>query len=116
VWTEHPFCDVPIAEDLAWSRDVLLAGHRIEYVPDAVVIHSHDRTAKEELERTCILHAQLYELFEVQTIPSVFALARAIASTIADHARVQPGLEGFQLAVAWPLGQYLGARAASKRR
>ena|SRR5579862_1303514 len=115
VWTEHPFRDVPIAEDLAWSREVLLAGHRIEYVPGAAVIHSHDRSAQYEFERTRLLHAQLYELFGLQTIPSATALIRAIASSIADHARVQPGLAGFQLAVAWPLGQYLGARSARRR-
>ena len=111
VWQSHPFRMVPIAEDLAWAKDVLLSGDRIAFVPDAVVVHSHDRTPQYEFERTRLLHAELRMLFGLQTIPSLAALARSIASTIADHARVEPGLRGFQLAVAWPLGQYLGARA-----
>ena len=40
----HPFPATPIAEDLEWARDVLLAGHRLAYVPEAVVEHSHDRS------------------------------------------------------------------------
>ncbi len=44
VWTRHPFKATPIAEDLEWARDVLLAGHGLAYVPEAVVIHSHDRS------------------------------------------------------------------------
>jgi len=110
VWQQHPFRDVPIAEDLAWAKDVLLAGHRLAFAPDAVVVHSHDRTPQYEFDRTRLLHAQLYELFGLQTIPSLPSLVRAIAATIVDHARVEPGVRGFQLAVAWPLGQYLGGR------
>jgi len=116
VWQQHPFRDVPIAEDLRWAKEVLLAGHRLAYAPDATVVHSHERSAQYEFDRTQLLHAQLYDLFDLQTIPSVPALVRAIASTIADHARVQPGFHGLELAVAWPLGQYLGARSAAQAR
>jgi len=113
VWQRHPFREVPIAEDLAWAKDVLLAGHAVAFAPDAVVVHSHERSPQYEFERTRLLHAELYKLFGLQTIPSLPSLARSIAATIADHARVEPGARGFQLAVAWPLGQYLGARAAA---
>jgi rhamnosyltransferase len=109
-WHQLPFPEVPIAEDVGWAKAALLAGYRIAFAPDAVVVHSHDRGAQYEFERTRLLHAELYRLFGLETIPSVPALARSIASTIADHARVQPGIRGFQLAVAWPFGQYLGAR------
>jgi glycosyltransferase involved in cell wall biosynthesis len=110
VWQQYHFREVPIAEDLAWAKEVLLAGHRIAFVPDAVVVHSHDRSPQYEFERSRLLHAELCRLFGLQTIASLPSLARSIAATIADHARVEPGVRGFQLAVAWPLGQYLGAR------
>jgi rhamnosyltransferase len=110
VWQSHPFREVPIAEDLSWAKEVLLAGHRIAFVPDAVVVHSHERTPQYEFERTRLLHAELRRLFGLRPIASLPALARSIAATAADHARVEPGVRGFQLAVAWPLGQYLGAR------
>jgi len=116
VWQRHPFRDVPIAEDLAWAKEVLLAGHRIAFVPDAVVVHSHDRPSQYEFDRTRLLHGELYRLFGLQTIRSLPALASSIAATIAEHARLEPGVRGFQLAVAWPLGQYLGARAAARAK
>ena len=63
VWTRHPFKATPIAEDLEWARDVLLAGHGLAYVPEAVVVHSHDRPARYELMRTYLAHQRLRALF-----------------------------------------------------
>jgi rhamnosyltransferase len=119
VWTSHPFKSTPIAEDVEWAREVLLAGHRLAFVPEAVVIHSHDRPASYELMRTFALHRRLYELFRLRTIPTMTDLLRAIASSLAVHARCEresartmPSGRALALAVAWPLGQYLGALAA----
>ncbi len=121
VWRDHPFPRTPIAEDLAWARDVLLAGFRVAYVPGAAVVHSHDRSAREELARTCRLHRRLYELFEIETVPTVAALARAIASSTILHWRCHrespqslSAWRALGLAVAWPLGQYLGPRSAMR--
>ncbi len=123
VWQSHPFPSMPIAEDLGWAKDVLLAGHMLAYVPEAVVVHSHDRPARYEFLRTYQLHRQLNELFEVHTIPTAPALARAVFSSLSLHVRCrQQDPRGSSwsraaaLAVAWPLGQYLGARAAVRRR
>mgnify|MGYP001067294318 CR=1 FL=1 len=52
VWSEHRFPASPIAEDLAWGREVVLAGYRLVYVPSAAVVHSHERSARYELGRT----------------------------------------------------------------
>ena len=100
--------------------EVLLAGHRLAYVPEAEVIHSHDRSARYEFARTCVLHRRLYELFQLRTIPTLPLLARAIASSLVVHLRCQTQasrvLDGsgraIALAFAWPLGQYLGAVSA----
>ena len=112
VWRQHPFRETPIGEDVEWAREVLLSGYRIGYVPDAAVVHSHDRPAPYEYDRTRVLHRRLYELFGVQTIPTPFHLARAISSCVVTHARCELSARAIALAFAWPLGQYVGARSA----
>jgi rhamnosyltransferase len=112
VWMRCPFQKTPFAEDLEWARTVLLEGYRIAYAPASVVIHSHDRSARYEYARTRILHQRLYQLFGLRTIPSLAHLIRAILSSIALHWRCEPGPRGLALAIAWPAGQYFGARAA----
>ena len=120
VWCSVPFREVPIAEDLAWAKEVLLSGHRLSYVPDAVVVHSHDRSARHELARTRLVHRQLFELFGLRTIPTLAALARAVAVTTALNIRLEfPNprqlARGLSLGIAWPLGQYLGGRDGASR-
>jgi len=118
VWLEHPFRAAPIAEDLEWAREVLLAGHSLRYVPEARVVHSHERSLSHELRRTRLVHQRLAELFALRTIPSLPALTRAWAVTVLDHWRClrRPGprelARALGLAVVWPLGQYLGGRSA----
>ncbi len=120
VWTEHPFHSAPIAEDLHWAHEVLKAGYSLAYVPEAVVIHSHDRSPLYEFKRTRLLHRRLFELFELETIPSVPLLFRSMASTLLAHLwyeRASPAQvpRAAALAVAWPLGQFLGARDERQR-
>lgn len=124
VWRRHPFRRTPIAEDLEWALEVLLSGHRIAYAPDAVVWHSHDRPVAYELRRTYLVHQRLQALFGLCTIPNVPSLARAVASTLPLHARLAAGEprrrlraigRAAGLAIALPLGQYLGARSLRRR-
>ncbi len=122
-WERCPFAEMPIAEDLAWGREILLAGQGLAYAPDAVVEHSHDRSAWYELKRTWVLHQQLHRLFDVRTIPTLGHLLRAVTSTAIAHRRwlrdddADAGfgsrLRGQALAFAWPLGQYLGGLTAA---
>jgi rhamnosyltransferase len=116
VWQQHPFRETPIGEDVEWARDVLLSGYRIAYVPEAAVIHSHERTAAYEFERTRVLHQRLFELFGVRTIPTPFHLVRAIASCLITHLRCERSARAAALAVAWPLGQYIGAHSGVRGR
>lgn len=126
VWEHHPFPAAAIAEDVAWAKTVLLAGFALAYAPDAVVVHSHDRPASYEYTRTVLLHHQLHELVGLRTIPTAGALARSIASSMLLHLRcrsaaggtmpVESLARGLALAVAWPLGQYVGGRRAAGRR
>ncbi len=114
VWHAHRFAATPIAEDVEWALTVLLAGHRLAYVPAAEVVHSHDRSARYELARTYLLHRRLFELFGLRTIPSAAALSRSIASTLRLHLRLQRNGRSVALAIAWPLGQYLGGLTAAR--
>lgn len=127
VWREIPFRPTAIAEDLAWAREVLLAGHRIAYAPAAVVVHSHHRSLRYELERTRLVHRRLGELFGLRLVPDRRCLTRAVTATLGEHLRVvsdgwgrlpsPPELaRAIGLAVVWPLGQYLGGRDAARRR
>ena len=125
VWREHPFKPTPIAEDLEWAKEVLTAGYRLAYVPSAVVWHSHERAIRYELERTYRVHQRLQSLFGLSTVPDVSSLVRAICSSLPLHVRLaaaEPTRHGRALAraaglaVAWPLGQYLGARSAREGR
>ena len=119
-WNRHPFAHVALAEDLEWARDVLLDGWRLAFVPSACVRHSHERSAAYELRRTKALHQRLFELFELSTIPTAGVLARSIVMTMATHGRVARSdgtaavIRGLSLGIAWPLGQYLGARGARR--
>jgi rhamnosyltransferase len=125
VWREHPFPTTPIGEDLEWARDVLLAGYKLAYVPEAVVEHSHERSVTYELQRTYLVHQRLAALFGLTTVPTIGSLVRSIAITVPANARVaadEPAgrvravLRGAALGIAQPVGQYLGARSAREKR
>ncbi|MEO7270644.1 MAG: glycosyltransferase [Vicinamibacterales bacterium] len=119
VWRDHPFPAAVFAEDLEWASDVLRVGGRLAFVPEAVVRHSHDRSVGYELRRTRLAHARLHRLFGLSTVPSLPSLAGAVARSVPLHIglaareprhRARAMARGLGLAVAWPLGQYLGAR------
>jgi rhamnosyltransferase len=128
VWLRHPYRPTAIAEDLEWALEVLLAGHRIAFAPEAAVIHSHVRGVRYEYHRTYLLHHRLHTLFGVQTVPTRRSLARSMASTIAAHLEWRRGsgapvdrgvaalLRAVSLGVALPLAQYRGAAAARRGR
>jgi GT2 family glycosyltransferase len=124
----HPFPAATIAEDVEWARAVLLAGHRLAYVPSAAVVHSHHRSARYELDRTYLVHQRLHALFGLTTVPTARHLARAITISLAAHGRcvladrarggatLAAWWRAAALAVAFPLGQYLGARSSRTGR
>ena len=81
------------------------------------MIHSHDRSPRYEFDRTRLLHERLNTLFGVQTIPTKRLLVRAVMSSLVRHLRCERHTReewkrASALALAWPLGQYLGARRA----
>lgn len=128
VWEELPFHERAFGEDVAWARRVLLAGHRIVFEPDAVVIHSHEMSTWYEFRRIYADHANLHDLFGVHTIPDRAALWRSFRSQSRHYgevlAREIPGfwkrlparLHSIPYAFLENLAQYLGARSVWKLR
>jgi rhamnosyltransferase len=53
-WSSWPFPERIYAEDMAWAKTVLLAGHRLAYVPEARVWHAHERRWLYELRRAYV--------------------------------------------------------------
>ena len=106
VWEALPFHERVFGEDVAWAKRVLLAGHRIVFEPESVVIHSHEMSTWYEFRRIYADHANLKDLFDVHTIPDRQALWRAFHSQRAHYKNV---LDRLRL----PFWQHLRARAHS---
>jgi rhamnosyltransferase len=125
VWREIPFPPTPFGEDVEWAQRVLCNGYRVVYEPDAVVVHSHERSAEYVYKRTFVDHYRLNELFGVRTIPSRPLALRSVLLTISRDWRdlwQVPRKDGkwlqwmgnvprYAWASAW--GQYHGAKAAA---
>jgi rhamnosyltransferase len=120
----HPFEKTRFGEDVEWAQRVLSLGFGIGYVPEAVVFHSHSRSARRLFRRNYLGHRVLHRLFGLRTIPDVPHLLRAsagaVASDLATLARegATPSLwlaaPAQALAASW--GQYRGARDEAEGR
>ena len=95
VWEKIPFPDVPIGEDVAWARLVLLAGHALAFEPKARVRHSHHRPLAEEYARIRREAALEWNLFSYAPVRSpAGALAKGLAWGAADAAAILLGGAG----------------------
>jgi rhamnosyltransferase len=114
----HPFARTRFGEDLEWGHRMLRLGHGLAYVPEAVVVHSHRRSARGLYRRNYLGHRLLLRLFELRTVPDRPHLARvlalAVASDLRTLAREGAGLGQWLAAPAQACaavyGQYRGAR------
>lgn len=64
-WERIPFPARTFGEDVAWGKQVLLAGGAIAYEPSACVEHSHRIQLVREFKRLYCDHRNLYELFDL---------------------------------------------------
>jgi GT2 family glycosyltransferase len=114
----HPFAPSRFGEDVEWGLAMLRRGLGLAYVPDAVVVHSHRRSARELYRRNYLGHRLLRRLFGLHTVQGLPHLARALAGTVVGdlatlaRARARPRLylEAPAQSVAAVYGQYRGAR------
>jgi rhamnosyltransferase len=92
VWQEIPFPKANFAEDLAWSKSVLLAGggakHKIIYDPTALVTHSHHLSLRQLYSRTKQTHRVLKQLFDLRLVQH----ARQLPKTFLSHLRATHNL------------------------
>src|SRR5262249_56899389 len=65
----HPFRATRFGEDVEWGLRMLRAGHGLAYVPEAVVVHSHARSARALYRRSYLGHRLLCRLFGLRTVP-----------------------------------------------
>jgi rhamnosyltransferase len=114
----HPFGPTRFGEDIEWGSRVLRLGYGIAYVPGAVVVHSHRRTARGLLRRNYLCHRVLFRLFGLRTIPDLPHLARALLGSLSsdlatlarDGGRPGQWLRAPVQAAAAAYGQYRGSR------
>lgn len=114
----HPFAPSRFGEDVEWGQRVLCLGYGIAYVPEAVVVHSHRRSARYLFRRNYLGHRTLFRLFGLWTIPDLRHLALAMAGSLSsDLSTLAQGdghlsqwLRAPAQAAAAAYGQYRGAR------
>ena len=66
VWQEIPYPEVDFAEDQAWARLIIEAGHHKAYAHNAVVKHSHNYGFIERLQRSFDESYALFRMFNYQ--------------------------------------------------
>jgi rhamnosyltransferase len=122
-WQRHPFPERRFGEDVAWAREIQLAGGAIAFEPDARVEHSHRISIRREFKRLYCDHRNLYELFGLRNVPSWSAVRSGArfqigvyrellaAQELAASARLFWRLYSIPYAWAETAAQFLGARS-----
>lgn len=114
----HPFAATRFGEDLEWGQRMLAAGYGLAYVPEAVVVHSHERTVSGLYRRNYLGHRLLRRLFGLETIPDLPHLLLAgvgaaggdLKTLAREGGRPREWLSAPLQAMAAAYGQYRGAR------
>lgn len=92
VWEQRPFyTDAWASEDSEWANWAEQTGHRVAYVPDAIVMHSHNYTLKELYGRRFVEgEADAFIYNDCASAPR-FAVetAKSIARDVIYHARAR---------------------------
>ncbi len=86
-WAKVPFREVPYAEDRMLAIDMLRAGYAKAFVPDAVVLHSHEYSSGQELRRCFDEWRALREIYGWREPASPAYLARRLRGELARARR-----------------------------
>ena len=121
VWEEHPFyTDAWASEDTEWGRWVMRQGYAIRYVPDALVMHSHNYTLRQIYGRRFVEgEADAFIERDAATIRGLFA--KGVAALLRDlpaSARAGAVSDAFMAAprrLVYYWGYYAGHRLGEQR-
>jgi len=69
VWKRYPFRKVEFAEDQDWAQRVLEAGYKTLYVPDSIVLHSHNYRPVKNFRRHFEHAKAMKEIFGKEEFP-----------------------------------------------
>jgi rhamnosyltransferase len=69
VWEKYPFRKVEFAEDQDWAQRVLEAGYKTVYVPDSIVLHSHNYRPVKNFRRHFEHAKAMKEIFGKEEFP-----------------------------------------------
>ena len=100
---KSPLPNVAIAEDLHWS-----VGRNIGYVPNAAVIHSHQRRPLELYRRTKAIHIELKSIGREPLVPSFVSLLCALPRVV--RPTIKAGISELPNQIAELIGQWRGGR------
>ncbi len=124
---EFPFPAAEYAEDLVWARNVLKAGKRLAYAPDAAVYHSHCRTLGYAFKKRFLDQRFNRAYYGLELYPALTIALRAVWRETLNYlevARHQRGLwKKFRWSIFAPLfaaaeisGSFLGILSAKDGR
>lgn len=77
VWEKHPFTPRRFGEDVAWAREVMLAGYALVYEPAAVVEHSHAKSLWYEFKRVYLDHRNWREVAQAALFNNFYEVLQA---------------------------------------
>jgi rhamnosyltransferase len=80
-------------EDVAFGKRLIVSGWRIVFEPASAVIHSHNRSAKEEGKRIYCDHQNLRDLFDLHLLPTWRSYRDAVAWGERTYAEIVDALE-----------------------
>lgn len=118
VWEQHPYDEtLPALEDLAWANWAQRQGHRIQYVPEAEIVHVHRETWRgvcNRYRREAMAFKQIYpnETFHFTDFIRLFLgnswADLRVAARLGALRQVGPGILAFRWMQFW--GTYQGYR------
>ena len=88
-----PFGYRQFGEDVAFGKRLITAGHSIVFQPASAVIHSHNRSPRQEGKRIYCDHQNLRELFDVHLLPTFKAFRDNVAWARKHYTETVEGLE-----------------------
>ena len=122
VWRERPFyTEAYSSEDTEWGQWAVTHGRKIQYVPDAVVMHSHNYTLRQMYGRRFVEgEADVYIYGGTDSIVKMAAgIARSAANDLAWHVRHGdwaeiPGIPVRRVVYHW--AYYKGRKLGERRK